>query len=167
MQEIGYTTSDEDWTNNDKLAAYYTGDPNIPIKDLKDFISEKLPSYMVPTVFNHLEEIPLTNNGKVDKKGLKNLNGVQLAMDTPYIAPRNEIEELLETIWKEVLQLKKVGVHDDFIALGGHSLAAIRVTARINEKIEINFPLNKVFELPTISDYALYIEKTLSALMED
>jgi len=167
MQEIGYDKSEEDWANNDKLVAYYTGDPDISIKDLKAFISQKLPSYMVPTVFKHLNEIPLTNNGKVDKKGLKNLNSVQLAMDTPYTAPRNEIEELIEAIWKEVLQLKKVGVHDDFIALGGHSLAAIRVTARINEEIEVNFPLNKVFELPTISDYALYIEKTLTALMED
>lgn len=167
MQEIGYDKSEEDWANNDKLVAYYTGDPNVSVKDLKAFISEKLPSYMVPTVFKHLSEIPLTNNGKVDKKGLKNLNSVQLAMDTPYTAPRNEIEELLESIWKEVLQLKKVGVHDDFIALGGHSLAAIRVTARINEEIEVNFALNKVFELPTIEAYSNFIEETLTTLLKE
>lgn len=167
MQEIGYDKSEEDWANNDKLVAYYTGDPDVSVKDLKAFISEKLPSYMVPSVFKHLNEIPLTNNGKVDKKGLKNLNSVQLAMDTPYTAPRNEIEELLEGIWKEVLQLKKVGVHDDFIALGGHSLAAIRVTARINEEIEVNFPLNKVFELPTIEAYSNFIEETLTTLLKE
>ncbi len=62
--------------------------------------------------------------------------------------------------------MKKVGVHDNFIALGGHSLAAIRVTARINEEVEAKFPLNKIFELPTIAEYAVYIEKTLMSLMD-
>lgn len=166
MQEIGYNPSEKDWDNNGRLVAYYTGNPDHSIKDLKAFISDRLPLYMVPTVFKHLDEIPLTNNGKVDKNTLKNLNSVQLAMDTPYTAPRNEIEELLEGIWKEVLQLKKVGIHDDFIAMGGHSLAAIRVTARINEEVEFNFPLTKVFELPTIEEYSIFIEETLTELLE-
>ena len=77
------------------------------------------------------------------------------------------IDELLEKIWIEVLQLNKVGIHDDFITLGGHSLAAIRVTARINEEIEYNFPLNKIFEMPTIAEYSNYIEETLKSLLEE
>ena len=121
---------------------------------------------MIPSVFKYLEELPLTSNGKVDKAVLKSLNEVQLEMDTPFAAPRNEIEELLEGIWKEVLGLNKIGVYDNFIALGGHSLAAIRVTTRINDELDINFPLNKIFELPTISYYAKYIEETLEALMQ-
>lgn len=166
MDEIGYNPSEKGGQQDDKLVAYYTGDPYISVNGLKDFLSQKLPLYMVPVVFKHLEDMPLTKNGKVDKKALKNLNSVQLNMDTPYMAPRNEIEELLEGVWKEVLQLKKVGVHDDFIALGGHSLAAIRVTARINGEIETDFPLNKIFELPTIAEYATFIEKTLTELLK-
>ena len=76
---------------------------------------------------------------KVDKKSLQHLSHVQLAMNTPYMAPRNEIESLLEGIWKEVLQLKKIGVFDNFITLGGHSLAAIRVTARVNDRTSNRF----------------------------
>lgn len=166
MTEIGYERSETDRLDTEGLVAYFTGNPDISIKKLKRFLSDKLPTYMVPTVFKHMEEIPLTKNGKVDKKALENLSSAQLAMDTPYTPPSNEIEELLEGVWKEVLQLKKIGVHDDFIALGGHSLAAIRVTARINEEIETNFPLNKVFEHPTIADYALYIEETLTSLLK-
>ena len=166
IQEIGYNEIDEEETNSNKLVAYYTGNPDLSINEIQTALAKELPSYMVPSVFKHLTEIPLTKNGKVDKAVLKNLSGAQLEMDTPYVAPRNEIEELVEGIWKEVLQLKKVGVHDDFIALGGHSLAAIRVTARINEEIEMNFPLNKVFEHTTIASYASYIEQTLTALLE-
>ena len=167
MGEIGYERVDTEAPETERLVAYFTGNRDTSVKDLKRFLSERLPYYMVPTVFKPLEEMPLTKNGKVDKKALKNLNSIQLAMDTPYTAPRNEIEKLLEGIWKEVLQLKKVGVHDDFIALGGHSLAAIRVTARINEEIELNFPLTKIFELLTIEKYSNFIEQTLTELLEN
>ena len=167
MDEIGYDRSEKEGPQSEKLVAYFTGNPEISVNGVKDFLSEKLPSYMVPAIFKHLEELPLTKNGKVDKKALENLNSVQLDMDTPYIAPRNDIEELLEEIWKEVLQLKKVGVHDDFIGLGGHSLAAIRVTARVNENLQIDFPLNKIFERPTIATYATFIEETLTELLKE
>jgi len=109
----------------------------------------------------------LTSNGKVDKATLKRLNLAQLDLDTPFVAPEGEIEELLADIWKEVLRLDQVGTQDDFIALGGHSLAAIRVTARINEEFEMNLPLNKIFELPTVAAYAAHIEETIIALMQE
>ena len=165
MGEIGYERSETDTLGDEQLVAYFTGNKDASVKALREFLSTKLPYYMIPTVFRPLDEMPLTKNGKVDKKSLQNLNSAQLAMDTPYTAPRNEIEQLLEGIWKEVLQLKKVGVYDDFIALGGHSLAAIRVTARINEEIELNFSLNKVFELNSIAKYAIFIEETLTELL--
>ncbi|HET8736252.1 MAG TPA: phosphopantetheine-binding protein, partial [Pricia sp.] len=166
MEEIGYDRSEKDGPQNEKLVAYFMGNPNVAVKELKNFLAQKLPPYMIPQFFKHLEELPLTRNGKVDKQGLKHLNSVQLNMDTPYVAPRNDIEELLEGIWKEVLQLKKVGVRDDFIALGGHSLAAIRVTARLNGELETEFPLNKVFEYPSIAEYATYIAQTLTSMLE-
>ena len=167
MDEIGYQRSETDELGDQKLVAYFTGNKEVSVQELKEFLSNRLPQYMLPNLFRPLDEMPLTKNGKVDKKSLQNLNSAQLAMDAPYTAPRNEIEEVLADIWKEVLQLKKIGVHDDFIALGGHSLAAIRVTARINEEIEVNFPLNKVFEFTTIASYARFIEETLTELLEN
>ncbi|SHJ37819.1 non-ribosomal peptide synthetase [Pseudozobellia thermophila] len=167
IKEIGYIEPPDSTMDARRLVAYYTGDPNLSVNEIQLSMAKKLPAYMIPARFKHLTEIPLTKNGKMDKSALKGLTSVQLEMSTPYEAPGNEIEELLEGIWKEVLQLKKIGIHDDFIALGGHSLAAIRVTARINEEIEMNFPLNKVFEYPTIASYANFIEKTLTTLLEN
>ncbi|MFS4492236.1 amino acid adenylation domain-containing protein [Maribacter sp. 2308TA10-17] len=166
MQEIGYTESSESELEQKKLVGYYTGKQKLSSAELANHLKRELPEYMVPTHFKHIDELPLTPNGKVDKSALKALNVSQLEMDTPFVAPEGEIEELLASIWKEVLRLKQVGVQDDFITLGGHSLAAIRVTARINEEVEMKFPLNKIFELPTIAQYAKYIEETLVALLE-
>ncbi len=167
MTEIGYTETSESEQEQKKLVGYYTGKEKISSKDLANHLKKDLPDYMIPTYFKYIDELPLTTNGKVDKSALKALNNSQLDMDTPFVAPDGEIEELLASVWKEVLRLKQVGVHDDFIALGGHSLAAIRVTARINEEVEMKFPLNKIFELPTIAEYSKYIEETLISLLED
>ena len=97
---------------------------------------------------------------------LQTLDTLSVDEEASFVAPNGEIEELLANIWKEVLGLKQIGIHDNFIALGGHSLAAIRVTTKINEEIEINFPLNKIFECPTIAEYAKFIEETLTELLE-
>ncbi|MBC8769908.1 amino acid adenylation domain-containing protein [Arenibacter sp. BSSL-BM3] len=167
MKEIGYVESNYNDIKRPQLVGYYTAKTKIPHQELTQHLLKKLPSYMLPNTFKYMETLPLTSNGKVDKKALRSLNLVQLQMDTPYVEPKNEIEVLLEEIWREVLLLDKIGMHDNFIDLGGHSLAAIRVTARINEEVEMNFPLNKIFELPTISEYAKYIEETLITLMEE
>ena len=165
MQEIGYEEINNSQENRQHLVGYYTGNSKLPSIELNMHLSKKLPEYMIPTLFKYLEELPLTTNGKVDKVLLKSLNDTRSEIDTPFVAPRNEIEELLENIWKEVLQLEKVGIHDNFITLGGHSLAAIRITSRINKEIEMNFLLSKIFELPTIADYATFIEETIIELL--
>lgn len=167
MTEIGYSETSESELEQKRLVGYYTGKEKISSKDLANHLKKELPNYMIPSYFKYIDELPLTSNGKVDKLALTALNNSQLDMDTPFVAPEGEIEELLASIWKEVLRLKQVGVHDDFIALGGHSLAAIRVTARINEEIEMKFPLNKIFEQPTIASYSKYIEETLMSLLEE
>ena len=104
---------------------------------------------------------------KIDKKILRSLNTEQLELETAYVAPRNEVDELIEGVWKDVLRLNKIGIHDNFIALGGHSLAAIRVTSRINEELEMEIPLNKVFNLPTIEEYSNYLEKIMVELLDE
>jgi len=167
MDEIGYGKSEDGEVQRQRLVGYYTGKSKIPWVDLNRHLSKKLPEYMLPGSYKYLEELPLTANGKVDKTALRGLTDIQIELDSPFVAPRNEIETLLEEIWKEVLKLKKIGVHDNFIILGGHSLAAIRVTSRLNEQLALNLPLSKIFELPTISEYAKYIEETLTALLEN
>ena len=167
MTEIGYAETSESQLEQKRLVGYYTGKEKISSKNLANHLKKELPDYMIPSYFKYIDELPLTSNGKIDKSALKALNTSQLDMDTPFVSPDGEIEELVASIWREVLRLKQVGVHDDFIALGGHSLAAIRVTARINEEIEMKFPLNKIFEQPTISSYSKYIEETLTSLLEE
>ena len=166
MEEIGYVESDT-FENNEKLVAYYTGDPSVAVKKIKEQLSKKLPDYMVPSNFKYLDEMPLTKNGKIDKKTLRSFNTEQLELETAYVAPRNEVDELIEGVWKDVLRLNKIGIHDNFIALGGHSLAAIRVTSRINEELEMEIPLNKVFNLPTIEEYSNYLEKIMVELLDE
>lgn len=165
MTEIGYQEQDTSELNQPVLVGYYSGKNKISSKELSDSLKHDLPAYMVPTYFKFMEKLPLTANGKVDKTTLKGLNTSQLKMDEPFVAPTGEIEKMLATIWSEVLRLDQVGVHDNFIALGGHSLAAIRVNARINEEIDIQLPLNKIFELPTIAQYAVFVENTLVSLL--
>ncbi|MCK0148114.1 amino acid adenylation domain-containing protein [Arenibacter sp. F26102] len=167
MKEIGYQEPIHSELGQKRLVAYYSGSQKVAQGALSNYLRKALPDYMVPVHFKYMPELPLTGNGKVDKHALKQFNSSQLEMETPYVAPKGEIEALLARIWKEVLNLKQVGTQDNFIVLGGHSLAAIRVTARINEEVEMNLPLNKIFELPTISSYAKYIETTLIALMEE
>ncbi|BFP39390.1 hypothetical protein FGF1_02350 [Flavobacteriaceae bacterium GF1] len=167
MKEIGYEEPGETELGQEHLVAYYTGASPMPSIEMAEYLKKGLPDYMVPRYIKHVEQFPLTTNGKVDKNSLKQLNTDQLNLETPYVAPKGEIEELIAVIWKEVLQLNKVGTEDNFIALGGHSLAAIRVTARINEEFQLNVPLNKIFELPTIASYAKYIEETILTLLEE
>ncbi len=166
MEEIGYKESDA-FEADQKLVAYYTGNSSLSSKDLKNHLSKKIPSYMMPSNFMVLEKMPLTKNGKIDKSELKSLNIKTFDDDTTYVPVRNEIDELIEGVWKDVLRLNKIGIHDNFIALGGHSLAAIRVTSRINEELGMEIPLNKVFNLPTIEEYSNYIEKIMVEFLEE
>jgi len=167
MKEIGYEEPENDYNRRERLVGYYTGETSISPEKLSDHLKKKLPRYMVPSIFKYMPELPLTTNGKVDRAALKSLTDVQLDLDTPFVAPNGEIEELLAAIWKEVLHLKQISVYDNFIALGGHSLAAIRVTTRINEEVEMNLSLNKIFEFPTIASYSKYIEETIMQLLEE
>lgn len=149
------------------LAAYFSSCPLIDLKELQQFLSQKLPRYMVPVQYRQLENLPLSPNGKVDRKELQHIDTIAVQSSTPYIAPRNEIEEEVTDIWCAVCNLKKIGVHDRFIELGGESLMAIQITTRINETFEFKIPLNKIFELQTIANIASYIEEKLIQLLQE
>lgn len=166
LKEIGYGELDSAEAAKERLVAFYKGKARIPTRELQQFLAASLPDYMIPGMFRFLDEIPLNLNGKIDKLSLVKMAASVTESETVYEAPSNDTESFLTDIWKQVLNLKQVGVRDNFVVLGGQSLAAIRITTRINEELGINIPLSKIFELPTVSEYARFIEDTLVELME-
>jgi amino acid adenylation domain-containing protein len=109
---------------------------------------------MVPAVFVTLDALPLTPNGKLDRKALPAPDGQRPGGTAAFVAPRGDVEELIAQVWREVLQIDEVGANDNFFDLGGHSLRATRVAARLRIGFRIDLPLRKIFELPTIAELA-------------
>src|SRR5262249_6010633 len=126
---------------------------------LRRHLKERLPVYMVPAAVVLLEKMPLTPNGKVDRKALPAPDFTQLERDTAYVAPRDPTEEALARIWSEVLGLPQVGIDDDFFGLGGHSLKATQVIARIRRQFQVDLPLQALFDSPTVAGLALALHK--------
>jgi amino acid adenylation domain-containing protein len=126
--------------------------------ELRSFVEQRLPDYMVPSAFILVNAIPLTANGKIDTRALAIFEGTQ-SQQPSLIAPRNPIEEGLVSIWKEVLSVDHVGVDDNFFDLGGHSLLATQVIARVRSAFHVQLPLRTLFESPTVASLALAIAK--------
>ncbi len=135
-------------------------------EDLREVLGRTLPSYMVPGVFVFLDRLPLTPNGKVDRKALPAPELSRSEGDQEYLAPRTPVETSLAEIWAEVLGVARVGVRDDFFALGGHSLKATSVLARVRDGLRADLPLSVVFERRTVEGVASAVEAALAAETE-
>ena len=145
------------------LVAYLVpadGSGEVPVGALRDHLRGQLPEPMIPGVFHSLEEMPLTPNGKLDRKALGRLALPELTPTEEWVAPRTPVERELARIWSELLGLPedRVGVHDHFFDLGGHSLMATRVAARIEESFSVRLPLRTLFQAPTVAGLAERIE---------
>jgi amino acid adenylation domain-containing protein len=127
------------------------------INELQGFLKEKLPSYMIPSAFVCLETLPLTPNGKVDRRALPAPDQSRPELESPFVAPRTPIEEILTGIWSEVLGLDQVGVHDNFFELGGHSLLATQAISRVRTAFHIELSLRSLFESPSVAGLAVQI----------
>ncbi|WP_407882731.1 condensation domain-containing protein, partial [Scytonema sp. NUACC26] len=123
------------------------------ISELRSFLKQQLPEYMVPSYFVVLDVLPLTPNGKVDRKALPDPSGKSEASHD-FVAPRTPIEEMLASIWASLLQLERVGIHDNFFTLGGHSLLATQLMSRLQKCFAVELPLRSLFELPTVAALA-------------
>jgi amino acid adenylation domain-containing protein/FkbH-like protein len=135
------------------LAAYLTATPAPGAAELRSFLQQSLPDYMVPAAFMVLDELPLTPNGKVDRKRLPAVE-LGAASASEFVAPRNAVEEKLAHIWMEHLSLSKLGVRDDFFEIGGHSLVAVRIFAAIERAFGQRLSLSVLFRQPTIEQLA-------------
>ena len=128
------------------LAAYYVSPTPITDADLQAYLASSLPDYMVPNSFTHLGKLPLTVNGKLDRKALP----IPTFKTQIYVAPRNELEDSITHIWQELLQVEKVGIEDDFFKLGGNSILAIQLIYRLKDKLSIHFQVADIFKYKTI-----------------
>ncbi|MGH7828867.1 MAG: amino acid adenylation domain-containing protein, partial [Candidatus Binatia bacterium] len=129
-------------------------DPLLSLEELRSFLRQKLPDYMVPSAFVFLDSLPLTPNGKVDRRALPAPDQTRPDLDGTLVAPRSPVEETLARIWAEVLGLEKVGVYDNFFDLGGHSLLATQVISRVRATLKLELPLRSLFESPTVAELA-------------
>ncbi|WP_416235761.1 amino acid adenylation domain-containing protein [Nostoc sp. UHCC 0252] len=142
-----------------RLVAYVVPHQHTPtINELRQFLKAKLPDYMVPNAFVMLESMPLTPNGKVDRRALP-APDLHSERTEKYVAPRTPIEETLAQIWSQVLKVEQVGIHDNFFELGGHSLLATQVLSRIRDRFKVKLPLHELFNTSTIAELAPSIEK--------
>jgi acyl carrier protein len=154
--------ADEDNGGDSRLVAYIVCDELAapPIDQLREHLREVLPSYMIPTAFVVLERIPLTPNGKADRRALPAPDHSRPRLSDPYAAPRNSDEEVLTAIWVKVLGVEQAGIHDNFFELGGHSLLATQVISHIRAEFGIDLPLRRLFESPTVASLAALIAET-------
>lgn len=146
----------EDYPGNQRLVAYLvpTGKQAPSTQKLRRFLKKKLPDYMIPSAFVILKALPITPNGKVDRRALPAPDLARPELEKSFVAPRTSTEEVLAAIWAEVLGLKQVGIHDNFFELGGHSLQAIQLVSKISVAINLDFSVKLLFSHPTIAELA-------------
>ena len=129
----------------------------LPTGELRAFLKEKLPEYMLPSVYLFLDQLPLTPHGKVDRRALPEAKGVAPELGVPFVAPRNAVEEVLSEIFAEVLRVERIGVNDNFFELGGHSLLATQIASRVRKALQPDLSLRKIFEAPTVGLLAKFL----------
>ncbi|WP_420126423.1 amino acid adenylation domain-containing protein [Longimicrobium sp.] len=150
----------EDQPGDRRLVAYVAGE--VAVDEVREHLRGQLPEHMLPAAFVLLEALPLTQNGKLDRKALP---APEYAADADrYVAPRTPTEEALAQVWAEMLRLERVGVHDSFFELGGHSLLATRVVSRVREMFGVEVPLRVLFERPTVAELAGHVDAALEAM---
>ncbi len=138
------------------LIAYFipVRQPGLPARELRNFLKERLPNYMVPATFMAMDSWPRTSTGKIDRSHLPEVDETQWESEENFVPPRSAIEQATADLYCEILGLTRVGVHDHFFELGGHSLLAVQLVSRLREKFRCDIPLRLFFENPTVAGLA-------------
>jgi amino acid adenylation domain-containing protein len=164
LQEIGYTGSlikhavvidRKDNSGDNYLSAYYVADNEIPTPKIRQYLSDQLPYYMVPTHFTRIEEVPMTRNAKVNRKALPE---PETKSSESFIAPKSGVEKTMAQIWQEVLGLDQVGINDNFFDLGGNSLKMISLNSHVNQQLQKDIPVVSMYRYSTISSLLQYLD---------
>ena len=154
----------EDEAGEKRLVAYVVGESPGPVAgELRRHLLEKLPDYMTPSHYEFLDALPLTPNGKLNRKALPIPNYARQEEGDAYVAPRTPVEEVVAGIWAKVLGVARVGIHDNFYDLGGHSLQAAKIMARVRDAFQVEAPLRALLEQPTVAHLAARIESEVMA----
>ncbi|MCK4258962.1 MAG: amino acid adenylation domain-containing protein [Halanaerobiales bacterium] len=149
----------EDENGNKYLCAYFVAYKIITVSEIRKYLTQNLPDYMIPSYFLQLDRMPLNRNKKIDRNALPKLESTILISEE-YEAPRNELEERLVSIWAEVLGMKEIGINNNFFELGGHSLKATILVSKIHKSLNVVIPLREVFKRPTIKELAAYVNQS-------
>ena len=145
----------QDLDREPRLVAYVVSTEDGAIGEMRTHLKQQLPEYMVPSAIVLLESLPLTTNGKIDRKALPRPDDrSQVEMTTAYVEPQSELERTIAAIWSELLGVEKVGLNDDFFDLGGHSLLAIQLLSRIRDGLQVEISVKAFFESSTVADMA-------------
>ncbi|QQP77975.1 amino acid adenylation domain-containing protein [Bacillus sp. TK-2] len=153
----------EDNNNHQYLCAYFTSETSkgeTRVQEIRKFLTKELPEYMIPAFFVQLDKLPLTTNGKVDRKALPSPDGSSVAGVVEYEAPRNTVEEKLVSIWQDILDIENIGIQHNFFEIGGHSLKATTMVSRIHKELMVEIPLGQIFQVPTIKEIGEFINST-------
>jgi amino acid adenylation domain-containing protein len=153
-------TASEDAADEKHLVAYVVPQTveSPTVTELRRFLMDRLPGYMVPSVFVFVDSLPLTATGKVDRRALLKPERTRPELEGGFAAPRNPVEEQLAKIWADVLGLDQVGVHDSFFDLGGHSLLGTRLISRVRDIFKRKVPLKYLFEAPSVAAFAVSLD---------
>ncbi|HEY6929688.1 MAG TPA: amino acid adenylation domain-containing protein, partial [Thermoanaerobaculia bacterium] len=151
----------EDVSGDRTLVAYYVFAPAAALSagDLRRFLKERLPEYMIPTALVNLDRLPRLPNGKVDRQSLPAADHREVASERGYVPPRTPVEEEVARIWAKVLRVERVGIEDNFFELGGHSLLATQVFSRLRRAFRVDLPIRTLFEMPTVAELCAAIER--------
>ncbi|MCG6493952.1 phosphopantetheine-binding protein, partial [Kitasatospora sp. A2-31] len=154
-------------THHDRLIAYLTTttdttNPHTTTQHIREWLAERLPDYMVPTLLITLDELPRTVGGKTDRTRLPDPDDHRPDLAHDYTPPRNPTEQTIAEVWQEVLQLDRIGVHDNFFDLGGHSLLATRVAIRMRTAFGSDIGVRALFDGPTVARLATAVEEQLT-----
>src|SRR6266508_4327205 len=159
----------EDTPGQKRLVAYLvpTAQPAPTVTSLRKRLAEKLPDYMIPSAFVCLDALPVIGIGKVNRQALPDPGESRPNLDTAFALPRSPAEEVLAGIWAQVLALDRVGIHDNFFDLGGHSLAATRVVSRIIQEFQLEISLQSLLQCPTVAALAAVINEHHGKKLDD
>ncbi|MBX9258974.1 non-ribosomal peptide synthetase, partial [Desmonostoc muscorum CCALA 125] len=161
----------EDKPGNQNLIAYITLHPNktLTISELRRFLQNKLLDHMIPTAFMILEAFPLTSNGKVDRRALPMPDALRPELEVAYVVPQTEVEKTIASVWQKALNLEKIGIHDNFFEIGGHSLLLVKVHSQLQEILNAELSTLDLFKYPTINSLAEYLSSSANqtAFLQD